>query len=253
MFCPKCGTENPEGTIVCRNCGQVLTNVMPVVTIAQKAKTSALAVTAMILGILSFCTFLLTAPLAIIFGIISLIMIVKSQGRLKGIGFAVTGIAVPMVALPIVAIMMGIMMPAMARARMIAQRMVCANNLALISKDMTLYAGDNNNVYPPLNQWCDSLEKFDLEFTKKMFRCPRDLQGPCSYSMNKNIENLGSNAPPDMVLLFESKPGWNQSGGPEILTTENHAEEGCNVAFIDGHVEFVKTEDISKLKWTAGP
>ncbi|MHC4477206.1 MAG: hypothetical protein ACYTEL_16290 [Planctomycetota bacterium] len=42
---------------------------------------------------------------------------------------------------------------------------------------------------------------------------------------------------------------WNQSGGPEILTTENHEGTGCNVAFVDAHVVFVKTDDLAKLKW----
>ena len=69
--------------------------------------------------------------------------------------------------------------------------------------------------------------------------------------MNKNIEKLGANAPPDMVLLFETRPGWNQTGGPEILTTDNHNGNGCNILFNDGHVEFVRTEDINDLKWTA--
>ena len=67
--------------------------------------------------------------------------------------------------------------------------------------------------------------------------------------MNKNVEELGTSAPPDMVLLFETHPGWNQAGGPEILSTDNHQGLGCNVLFIDNHVEFVKTEDLDKLKW----
>ena len=77
--------------------------------------------------------------------------------------------------------------------------------------------------------------------------------GRCNYAMNKNVEKLGVNAPPDMVLLFDDGPGWNQCGGPELITAENHKGDGCNVLFVDGHVEFVKTEDISKLKWTADP
>ena len=51
-------------------------------------------------------------------------------------------------------------------------------------------------------------------------------------------------------MLFETVPGWNQVGGPDILTTENHRGEGCNIVFADGHTEFVRTEDIDSLKWT---
>ncbi len=45
------------------------------------------------------------------------------------------------------------------------------------------------------------------------------------------------------------KQRWNQFGGPEILTTENHKGKGCNVLFNNGHVEFVKTDRVGELKW----
>lgn len=67
--------------------------------------------------------------------------------------------------------------------------------------------------------------------------------------MNENIEELGTSAPSDMVLLFETYPGWNQSGGPEILTTDKHQGEGCNVLFVDLHIEFVQMKRLNNLKW----
>jgi hypothetical protein len=54
-----------------------------------------------------------------------------------------------------------------------------------------------------------------------------------------------------MVLLFETPPGWNQSGGPEILTTENHMRDGCNIVFVDAHTRFVRQKDLEDLRWTA--
>jgi prepilin-type processing-associated H-X9-DG protein len=252
MFCPKCGTENQEDAKLCRSCSWVLTSVGPTAP-APDAKTSALAIASLVLGILSFCTFFITAPLAIIFGIISLVMIARSSGRLKGMGFAITGIAVPIVAIPFVAITLGIMMPALATTRMIAYRMVCVTNMSGLDNEMLLYAGDNNEMYPAPDHWCDLLIEHDPALTKKTFRCKGDKEGPSSYAMNKNIEKLGINSPPDMVLLFESKPGWNQSGGPELLTTKNHQGEGCNIMFNDGHVYFIQAKDINNLRWTAEP
>ena len=58
---------------------------------------------------------------------------------------------------------------------------------------------------------------------------------------------------PDVVLLFESAGGWNQAGGPELLTTKHHEGQGCNVLFVDGAIRFVKTEDIPRLKWEGKP
>ena len=57
------------------------------------------------------------------------------------------------------------------------------------------------------------------------------------------------NSSDDMVLLFETEDGWNQFGGPELLTFENHGSKGCNVLFNDGHKEFIKPSQVSKLKW----
>ncbi|MBN2020028.1 MAG: DUF4190 domain-containing protein [Sedimentisphaerales bacterium] len=251
MFCPKCGVENPDGASFCRGCGSAIT-AAKTASPAPAAKTSGMAIASMVFGILSFCTFLLTAPIAFILGIISLVMITKSKGQLKGTGFAVAGIVTPVVALPFVALVMGIMMPALARTRMIVYRMNCGENLAGLGKAMLLYSGDNNDKFPSCEQWCDLLIEYE-DVDPNQFRCRGASKGPCNYSMNKNVEELGAKAPADMVLLFESKPGWNQSGGPELLSIGNHQEEGCNVLFCDGHVAFVKTEEIDTLKWTAGP
>ena len=42
---------------------------------------------------------------------------------------------------------------------------------------------------------------------------------------------------------------WNQVGGPELLTTENHKRKVYNFLFNDMHVEFVKAERLGELKW----
>jgi len=146
---------------------------------------------------------------------------------------------------------MGIMMPALVRVRQIAFRTVCAKNLEALGKAMLIYASDYDEKYPTPSKWCDLLIEH-TDVTKKNLRCPGAPEGPCNYAMNKNIEKLNAGrAPPDMVLLFETHPGWNQTGGPEILTTDNHQGDGCNVLFMDLHVKFVKTEDLDDLRWTA--
>lgn len=89
------------------------------------------------------------------------------------------------------------------------------------------------------------------DVSAESFRCPGKSEGKCNYAMNRYIEN--SNMSPDIVLLFETEPGWNQFGGPEILSTGNHRGEGCNILFSDGYAKFVKTEEINSLKWTNDP
>lgn len=261
MNCPKCGTENPNNAQSCWFCSLALIST-PTTSPqqAQGVKTSGLAIASLVLGILSPFTCFLTVIPAIIFGIVALVKIGKSTGQLKGNGLAIAGICVSgtlLALLPIFALMMGIMMPALAKTRVKAQQMVCATNLSGLGKAMLIYANDYNDMFPTPSKWCDLLVEYQ-NVSKQTFACPAALTkyrsvrsiDQCNYAMNKNVEKLGTNnAPPDMVLLFESQPGWNQSGGPEILTTDNHYE-GCNIVFVDSHVEFVRTERLKNLRWT---
>ena len=248
MKCPKCGTENPDGAQLCRSCSWVLTSTSTQAP-GPDAKTSGLAIAALVLGILGPFTCITIIP-AIILGIVALVKISKSGGQLKGNGLAIAGIALPVVLLPVIALLMAILMPALARVRAIAFRTVCGANMSGIGKAMLIYAGDNDEKFPTTSKWCDLLIEH-CDVSKETLRCKGAPEGPCNYAMNSNIEQLGRAAPSDMVLLFETSPGWNQSGGPEILTTENHNGDGCNVLFVDSHVEFIKTRDLKDLKWTA--
>jgi len=247
MFCPKCKTQNPDNAQSCWFCHSVLTPVSPS-SPALSVKTSGLAIASLVLGILAPFTCFLTAIPAIVLGIIAIVKVSKSAGRLKGNGLAITGIVIPPASLPIIALLMGIMMPALARVKQVSFRMVCATNMSALGKAMLIYAGTHNDMFPTPSKWCDLL--IEHAEVPKSFICKGASAGSCNYAMNKNIEKVGIFAPPDMVLLFESKPGWNQAGGPEILTTDNHWGTGCNVLFVDGHVEFVKTKDLKNLKWT---
>jgi len=60
---------------------------------------------------------------------------------------------------------------------------------------------------------------------------------------------------PDFSPDFsESRPGWNQHGGPELFTTGNHKPGGGLVLFMKGEdeltVRFIRRqEDVRKLRW----
>ena len=251
MYCPKCGAQNPDNAQICSSCSAVLASPTTQAPITQ-TKASGMAIAALILAILSPFTCFLTAIPAIILGIVSLVTISQSKGRLKGVGMAITGIALPVALLPFVPCLMGILFPSLAHTRQLALRTHCAVNLNQIASMMLMYAHENDSKFPTADKWCELL--IEHEGAKRsIFHCKASASPPhtCSYAMNKNIENFDkeSDAPPDMVLLFETKPGWNQSGGPELLTTDNHHGQGYNIVFVDCHVEFVKTKDLKNLKW----
>jgi hypothetical protein len=101
-------------------------------------------------------------------------------------------------------------MPLLARVRQIAFRNVCGANMSHLGRSMLIYANDYDDKFPTQTKWCDLLiEHSDVD--PAMFLCKGALEGPCNYAMNKNLENVDrKSAPPDMVLVFESSPGWNQ-------------------------------------------
>ncbi len=126
----------------------------------------------------------------------------------------------------------------------------CPTNLQRLSKVYIFASTTGEAARMQKDRWCDFLhQEWDVEI--KQFLCRDDSFGPCSYAMNKNIQVEATDLPPDLVLLFESAPGWNRVGGPEDVVTNRHGKNnpGANIAFADGHVEFVKPDDIPKLRW----
>jgi hypothetical protein len=70
----------------------------------------------------------------------------------------------------------------------------------------------------------------------------------------KTISSFGKNWDSSWFRKYKSsekvyKFRWNQFGGSELLTTENHDDEGSWILFNDMHVEFVKAERLGELKW----
>jgi prepilin-type processing-associated H-X9-DG protein len=172
-------------------------------------------------------------------------MIAKSHGQLKGIGMAIAGIVVPMVMLPF---LMATLMPVLSKVRCVALQEACNARLKQLGIALQMYAYDNDKQYPTADKWCDLLKPYYKD--EKVLTCPSVGQEQRHYAINPQAE---PNSPSDVVLLFEAKGGWNQTGGIEILSTDNHRckGDGCNILFNDGNVQFVEVRDINRLRWTA--
>jgi hypothetical protein len=107
-------------------------------------------------------------------------------------------------------------------------------------------------AYPVAREWCDSLlhayRKAAAQYlVLRPYACPSADGGKCHYAMNPHCK---ANSPPDVVLLFETKAGWNQHGGPELFTFDNHDPKGGLVLLNDGTVKFIRTEEeLKQLRW----
>lgn len=128
-------------------------------------------------------------------------------------------------------------------------------------------------AYPSPDTWCDVVvrackKKGSDGMIKRVFRCPSaltladqeeshvqsdEIQDKSALSLESNYAinpNCKPYSPDDMVLLFETKAGWNQHGGPELFTFDNHDPKGGCVLLNDGTVKFIRTkEELNALRW----
>lgn len=135
-------------------------------------------------------------------------------------------------------------------------RIECANNLHNLYDRIHPYIR-KVILYPQASEWCDSILKLNktdeiyIGYTEEELigplRCNSAGEGKCHYAMNPNCF---PKSPPDTVLLFETKAGWNQHGGPELFTFDNHDPRGGCVLLNDGTVKFIRTpEELQQLRW----
>lgn len=124
----------------------------------------------------------------------------------------------------------------------------CAEHLSHLKYPFKEYADNHDGRYPPCVQWCDLLIATDAGFARDLV-CKAGSPARSHYAMNRHAT---PDSPGNVVLLFETDGGWNQSGGVELLTTDNHKGKGCNVLYVGGYVQFVRSKDIDKLRWKVG-
>ena len=132
-------------------------------------------------------------------------------------------------------------------------RFECALNMGRLYTSGALYRKKVTS-YPQPSQWCDFVirERTNRSYVSdgamnSCFKCPAASEGKCSYAMNPDCE---PDSPDDMVLLFETKAGWNQHGGRELFTFDNHEPKGGCVLLNDGTVKFIRTkEEFQQLHW----
>ncbi len=130
-------------------------------------------------------------------------------------------------------------------------RYQCGSNMGTLYTSGPLYQR-KVSTYPEPAEWCDAVMKGRKHYLSEErmtghFKCPVAGEGQCHYAMNPNCK---PDSPPDTVLLFETKSGWNQHGGPELFSFDNHDPKGGCVLLNDGTVKFIRTkEELQELRW----
>ncbi|MBW8041962.1 MAG: zinc-ribbon domain-containing protein [Planctomycetes bacterium] len=159
MNCPKCGSQNTDDAKLCTSCGsELMQPPEPAETV--NVKTSRLAIASLVFGILTIFVFpvfllpgfnsfvwpiivIVAVILAIILGIIALVRIGLSAGRVTGKAFAAIGIGIPVVLFFSI-----IFLAALLYKPPIAYRVVCGSKLLGLGRAMFIYANDYDNQFP---------------------------------------------------------------------------------------------------------
>ncbi|MCK5174238.1 MAG: hypothetical protein KAR47_12670 [Planctomycetes bacterium] len=134
----------------------------------------------------------------------------------------------------------------------VAFHKTCKKTITKLGKAIMADVRNHDGKISKTGNWCDLLVQ-DQGAYEGLFICPNIayVNGVSSYALNENVIGLAiSDINPDTVLLFESKQGWNQTGGSELLTLENHDGKGCYVLFADQHVEYIKSKTVDELRWS---
>lgn len=150
----------------------------------------------------------------------------------------------------VMAVMAAVLFPVFARARESARATSCMSNVQHLSTAMQAYQSEWDGIFPLADNWNASIEPFVKNTSA--WHCPADKSGKPSYAMNRKLSGLPQTvvpATPGLIMFFDSKPGKNQAGGPELFPSEPRHMHQHVFAFADGHAAKVEQSAIGNLTW----
>ncbi len=193
-----------------------------------------------------------SSPLSVIIGISALVLIKYRRPRLRGKMLAIAGIAISIASIAFYLVAVWNL------NRLIYRPMdevnACRSNMSELHASLESYAANHNGLLPAGPNWCDELLQENDELAA-IFVCPYSdgKSGQSSYALNKHVAGQKlSDLPRDTVLLFETAAGWNQVGGAELVTTDNHSlitGGHCNVILARGGTPNLPSNRIHEFRW----
>jgi prepilin-type processing-associated H-X9-DG protein len=223
----------------------------PIAAPRPAGRTSGMAITSLVLGILGLVTCGFTALIGLVLGIIALVRIGKSRGELEGKGLAISGTILSALFMFMIPFFLAMFLPALAAAKQKAQQINCMNNEKQLALAALSYSQTHTNHLPPAAAWCDALK--ESAGAPQVFKCPAaNVASPCGYAFNDRLGGMDvSGVNSQTVLIFEADSGWNAHGGLEMASPRHllHGKGSMNVAFMDGHVQIVSEAQFASLRW----
>ena len=176
-----------------------------------------------------------------------------------------------LVVIAIIGILAGILLPVLGRARESARRTQCASNVKQVGMGLIMYANENYEAFP--TDSTGAMASLNMLFPNyvsdhRVFNCPSDTsvtpatqsgisagsafdKDECSYGYDANHTQaddadvaLASDRPSNSNLnVPTSANSPNHGGTVNAAGTADVAGRGQNVVYIDGHVEFVISQN----------
>jgi prepilin-type N-terminal cleavage/methylation domain-containing protein/prepilin-type processing-associated H-X9-DG protein len=181
-----------------------------------------------------------------------------------------------LVVIAIIGILAGILLPVLSRARESARKTQCMSNVKQIGMGLIMYANENNESFP--SDTTGAMASLNLLYDtyisdSRVFNCPSDTtvttatnagisvyvsggsaeeftSAQCSYG----YDSSHTQADDADVALAADRPSTGSGttnldqnspnhGGTYSSSGDDTAGRGQNVVYVDGHVEFVISED----------
>ncbi len=215
----------------------------PVVQHSPTPRTSGLATASLVLAILGpFSVFLTTLP-AVVLGVVSLIQIRRNRAKLVGGGMAIAGIVISV-------LVVVILYPWFILGRETGREAECSSNLKMVSLALLQYADDYNERFPPTAGWNQAIYPYTK--SSRVLTCPTAHSKLPAYAMNKSLGSVSLKSvqsPKETAEIYESVPGVNQAGGPELLPVPGRHLGHNFIGFADGHVSGRGDGNYSSIRW----
>jgi hypothetical protein len=182
---------------------------IPPPILSNRPPAQGLAISSLVLGILSFvgCSIIAGIP-AIITGHIAYNRSRKAPQQFGGGGLAIAGFAMGYLSLALIPILAALLLPALAHAKDKAQRIMCVNNMKQIGLAARIWSTDHAGKFPPdFNSMSNELS------SPNILVCPGDSSrtaamswaqfGPENVSYEYLTPEYDEKSEPPQTVVFE--------------------------------------------------